>query len=165
MDDKDNRKEESKMLQDFKAFITRGNVIDMAVGIIIGIAFGLVVNSFVKDIIMPPIGLALGNVDFANLFVVLKEGLTLGPYASLAAAQAAGAVTINYGTFINTVVNLLIIAAVVFFLIVRPVARMQARKKAGEPAAPATKECPYCFTPIPIKASRCPNCTSELKMA
>jgi len=153
------------MLQDFKAFITRGNVIDMAVGIIIGIAFGLVVNSFVKDIIMPPIGLALGNVDFANLFVVLKEGLTPGPYASLAAAQAAGAVTINYGAFIITVVNLVIIAAVVFFLIVRPVARMQARKKAEEPAAPTTKECPYCATSIPINANRCPNCTSELKMA
>ena len=164
MDDKESREEETRMLQDFKAFITRGNVIDMAVGIIIGIAFGLVVNSLVKDIIMPPIGLALGKVDFANLFVVLKEGLTPGPYASLAAAQAAGAVTINYGTFINTVVNLLIIAAVVFFLIVRPVARMQARKKAKEPAAPTTKECPYCATSIPINASRCPNCTSELKM-
>jgi large conductance mechanosensitive channel len=156
------REEETRMLQDFKAFITRGNVIEMAVGIIIGIAFGLVVNSFVKDIIMPPIGLALGNVDFTNLFVVLKEGLTPGPYASLAAAQAAGAVTINYGTFINAVVNLLIIAAVVFFLIVRPIARMQAPKKVE---APKTKECPYCFTSIPIKASRCPNCTSELKMA
>jgi len=154
------------MLKDFKAFIMKGNVIDMAVGIIVGIAFGLVVSSFVKDVIMPPIGLALGNVDFANLFVVLKEGaLTPGPYASLADAQAAGAVTINYGAFINTVVNLLIIAAVVFFFIVRPVARMQARKKAEEPAAPATKECPYCFTSIPIQASRCPNCTSELKMA
>jgi len=165
MDDKENREEETRMLQDFKAFITRGNVIDMAVGIIIGIAFGLVVNSFVKDIIMPPIGLALGDVDFINLFVVLKEGLVPGPYASLADAQAAGAVTINYGTFVNTVVNLVIIAAVVFFLIVRPVARMQARKKAEEPAAPATKECPYCATSIPINASRCPNCTSELKMA
>jgi len=154
------------MLKDLKAFIMRGNVIDMAVGIIIGIAFGLVVNSLVKDIIMPPIGLALGNVDFTNLFVVLRENpLSPGPYLSLADAQAAGAVTINYGTFINTVVNLVIIAAVVFFLIVRPVARMQARKKAGEPAAPTTKECPYCFTSIPIKASRCPNCTSELKMA
>jgi large conductance mechanosensitive channel len=165
MDGKESRKEGTKMLQDFKAFITRGNVIDMAVGIIIGIAFGLVVNSLVKDVIMPPIGLALGKVDFANLFVVLKEGLTPGPYASLAAAQAAGAVTINYGTFVNTVVNLVIIAAVVFFLIVRPVARLQARKKAEEPAAPTTKECPYCATSIPINASRCPNCTSELKMA
>jgi large conductance mechanosensitive channel len=165
MDDTENREEGKGMLQDFKAFIMRGSVIDMAVGIIVGIAFGLVVNSLVKDVIMPPIGLALGNVDFTNLFVVLKEGLTPGPYASLAAAQAAGAVTINYGTFINTVVNLLIIAVVVFFLIVRPVARMQARKKAGEPVAPTTKECPYCFTAIPVKASRCPNCTSELKMA
>jgi large conductance mechanosensitive channel len=165
MDGKESRKEGTRMLQDFKAFITRGNVIDMAVGIIVGIAFGLVVNSFVKDIIMPPIGLALGNVDFSNLFVILKEGLTPGPYASLAEAQAAGAVTINYGTFVNTVVNLLIIAAVVFFFIVRPVARLQARKKAEEPAAPTTKECPYCATSIPINASRCPNCTSELKMA
>ena len=162
---KRDQEEETRMLQDFKAFITRGNVIDLAVGIIIGIAFGAVINSLVKDVIMPPIGLALGNVDFANLFVVLKEGLiTPGPYASLADAQAAGAVSINYGTFINAVVNLLIIAAVVFFFIVRPVARMQARKKAEE-AAPATKECPYCFTSIPINASRCPNCTSELKMA
>jgi large conductance mechanosensitive channel len=150
------------MLQDFKAFIMRGNVIDMAVGIIIGIAFGAVINSFVKDIIMPPIGLALGNVDFANLFVVLKEGLTPGPYASLAAAQEAGAVTLNYGVFINTIVNLLIIAAAVFFLIVRPIARMQARKKAEEPA-PTTKVCPYCFTSIPIEATRCPNCTSDLR--
>ena len=164
MYDKENRRRKIGMLQDFKTFITRGNVIDMAVGIIIGIAFGAVVNSLVKDVIMPPIGLALGNVDFANLFVVLKEGLTPGPYASLAAAQAAGAVTINYGTFINTVVNLLILAAVVFFLIVRPIARMQARKKAEEPA-PTMKECPYCFTSIPIQATRCPNCTSELKMA
>jgi large conductance mechanosensitive channel len=165
MDDKESRKEGARMAKDFKAFIMRGNVIDMAVGIIIGIAFGLVVNSFVKDIIMPPIGLALGNVDFTNLIVILKEGLTPGPYASLAEAQAAGAVTINYGTFVNTVVNLVIIAAVVFFFIVRPVARMQARKKAEEPAAPTTKECPYCATSIPINASRCPNCTSELKMA
>jgi large conductance mechanosensitive channel len=164
MDGKEARKEGTNMLQDFKGFVLKGNVIDMAVGIIIGIAFGVVVNSLVKDVIGPPIGLALGNVDFANLFVILKEGLTPGPYASLAEAQAAGAVTINYGVFINAIVNLLIIAAVVFFLIVRPVARLQARKKAEAPA-PTTRECPYCFTAIPIKASRCPNCTSELKMA
>jgi large conductance mechanosensitive channel len=164
MDDKERRKEGTRMLQDFKAFVMRGNVIDMAVGIIIGIAFGAVINSLVKDVIMPPIGLALGNVDFANLFAVLKEGATPGPYASLAAAQAAGAVTINYGVFINAIVNLLIIAAVVFFLIVRPIAKLQARKKAEEPA-PTTKECPYCFTAIPVKASRCPNCTSALKTA
>jgi large conductance mechanosensitive channel len=165
MDYKERGKEGTRMLQDFKAFIMRGNVIDMAVGIIVGVAFGLVVNSLVKDVIMPPIGLALGNVDFSNLFAVLKEGATPGPYASLAAAQTAGAVTINYGVFINAIINLLIIAAAVFFLIVRPIARLQARKKAGEPAAPTTKECPYCFTAIPIKASRCPNCTSALKTA
>jgi large conductance mechanosensitive channel len=100
------------MLKDFKAFIMKGNVVDMAVGIIIGIAFGLIVTSVVKDIIMPPIGLALGKVDFQNLFVVLKEGTTPGPYASLAAAQAAGAVSINYGVFINTIINFIIIAAV-----------------------------------------------------
>jgi large conductance mechanosensitive channel len=164
MDGKERRKEGTRMLQDFKAFIMRGNVVDMAVGIIIGIAFGAVVNSLVKDVISPPIGLALGNVDFNNLFVILKEGLTAGPYASLAEAQAAGAVTINYGVFINAIVNLIIIAAVVFFLIVRPVARMQARKKVEAPA-PTTKDCPFCFTAIPIKASRCPNCTSELKTA
>ncbi len=151
------------MLQDFKAFVLRGNVIDMAVGIIIGVAFGAVVSSLVKDVIMPPIGLALGNVDFSNLFAVLKEGATPGPYPSLAAAQAAGAVTINYGVFINAIINLLIVAAAVFFLIVRPIAKLQARTKKAEAPAPTTKECPYCFTAIPIKASRCPNCTSALK--
>jgi large conductance mechanosensitive channel len=152
-------------MKDFKAFIMKGNVVDMAVGIIIGVAFGLVVSSIVKDVIMPPIGLALGNVDFQNLFVVLKEGATAGPYASLTAAQAAGAVSINYGVFINTVINFLIIAAVLFFFVVRPVAKMNARKAAAlvAPAAPTTKECPYCFSSIPVKATRCPNCTSELK--
>ncbi len=152
------------MLQDFKAFVLRGNVIDMAVGIIVGVAFGAVVSSLVRDVIMPPIGLALGNVDFSNLFAVLKEGATPGPYPSLAAAQAAGAVTINYGVFINAIINLLIVAAAVFFLIVRPIAKLQARKKVEAPA-PTTKECPYCFTAIPVKASRCPNCTSALKTA
>jgi large conductance mechanosensitive channel len=165
MDYKERGKEGTRMLQDFKAFIMRGNVIDMAVGIIVGVAFGLVVNSLVKDVIMPPIGFALGNVDFSNLYVVLRQGVPPEPYTSLAAAQQAGAVTINYGVFINAIINLLIIAAAVFFLIVRPIARLQARKKAGEPAAPTTKECPYCFTAIPIKASRCPNCTSALKTA
>ena len=162
---KESREEETGMLEDFKAFITRGNVIDMAVGIIIGVAFGAIVNSFVKDIIMPPIGLALGNIDFSNLAVILKEGATPGPYASLAAAQAAGAIAINYGLFINTVVNFLIIAAVVFFFIVRPIVRLQAAKKVEEPAAPTMKVCPYCATSIPIQATRCPNCTSELKIA
>jgi len=154
------------MLQDFKAFVMRGNVIDMAVGIIVGVAFGAVISSLVKDVIMPPIGLALGNVDFSNLYVLLKESATTpGPYASLAAAQQAGAVTLNYGVFINAIINLLIIAAAVFFLIVRPIAKLQARTKKAEAPAPATKECPFCFTAIPIKASRCPNCTSALKTA
>jgi large conductance mechanosensitive channel len=153
------------MLKDFKAFIMRGNVVDMAVGIIIGAAFGTIVSSLVKDVIMPPIGLALGKIDFANLLVVLKQGTPTGPYDSLAAAQAAGAVTINYGTFINTIITFLIIALVVFFFIVRPIAQMHARqqaKQAAPAAEPTTKECPFCSTHIPIKASRCPNCTSQL---
>ena len=154
------------MLKDFRAFITRGNVVDLAVGIVIGVAFAAIVNSFVKDVIMPPIGLALGDVDFTNLFVVLKEGTVAGPYASLAAAQEAGAVTINYGIFINTIISFIILAAVIFFFVVRPIVKMQARQKTAEVAAePSTKECPYCFTSISIKATRCPNCTSELQFA
>jgi large conductance mechanosensitive channel len=154
------------VLKDFKAFIMRGNVVDLAVGIVIGVAFGAIISSLVKDVIMPPVGLALGNVDFANLFVVLQQGTVAGPYPSLAAAQEAGAVSINYGVFINTIVSFIIIAAVVFFLVVRPIAQMHARQKAKEAApAPNTKECPYCYTTIAIKATRCPNCTSELKSA
>ncbi len=154
------------MLKDFRAFIMRGNVVDMAVGIIIGTAFGPIVNSMVKDIIMPPIGLALGKVDFANLFVVLHDGKTPGPYPSLAAAQAAGAVSINYGFFINTIISFLIVAAVVFFFIVRPIAQLNARQKpAVTPAAPTTKDCPYCYSKINIAATRCPNCTSQLTPA
>jgi large conductance mechanosensitive channel len=149
------------MLKDFKAFIMRGNVVDMAVGIIIGAAFGVIVTSLVKDVIMPPIGLALGNVDFSNMFVVLKDGVPVGPYDSLAAAQAAGAVSINYGNFINTIIIFLIVAAVVFFFVVRPIAQMHARKVEA-PAAPTTKECPYCYSTININAKRCPNCTSQL---
>jgi large conductance mechanosensitive channel len=156
-------KKGGKMLKDFKAFITRGNMVDLAVGIVIGVAFGAIIASLVNDIIMPPIGLALNHVDFSNLMVVLREGATPGPYASLAAAKDAGAVTINYGQFINTLINFLIIAVVIFFLVVRPIAHMQARKKEAVPAPPATKECPYCFSAIPVKATRCPNCTSELK--
>jgi large conductance mechanosensitive channel len=154
------------MLKDFKAFIMRGNVVDMAVGIIIGAAFGTIVSSLVKDVIMPPIGLALGKIDFANLMAVIKQGTPAGPYASPADAAAAKAVTINYGTFISTVITFVIIAAVVFFFVVRPIAKMSARQKAKEvaaPAAPATKECPFCYSQISIKATRCPNCTSELK--
>jgi large conductance mechanosensitive channel len=158
------------MLKDFKAFIMRGSVVDMAVGIIIGAAFSPIIASLVKDVIMPPIGLALGRVDFANLYVILRQGKTPGPYDSLPTAQTAGAVTINYGNFINTIITFVIIAAVVFFLVVRPIAQMSARQKAKEAAAapapaptPATKECPFCSTQIPVKATRCPNCTSELK--
>ena len=154
------------MLKDFKAFIMRGNVVDMAVGIIIGAAFGAILTSLVANVVMPPIGLALGKVDFANLLVVLKQGTPVGPYHSLADAQAAGAVTINYGTFINTIISFIIVAAVVFFLIVRPIAKMNERQKAklaaAAPAAAVTKECPFCGTQIPVKASRCPNCTSQL---
>ena len=150
------------MLKDFKAFILRGNVVDMAVGIIIGAAFGTIVSSLVKDVIMPPIGLLLGNIDFSNLLIVLKEGTTAGPYTSVSAAQTAGAVTLNYGQFVNTIISFLILAAVIFFFVVRPIARMQTSKKAAAPAAPTTKECPFCYSNIPIKATRCPNCTSTL---
>jgi large conductance mechanosensitive channel len=149
------------MLKEFKEFALRGNVIDMAVGIIIGVAFGGIVNSLVKDVIMPPIGILLGNVDFTNLFVVLKQGTTPGPYPSLAQAQAAGAVSINYGVFINTIINFLIVAFCIFFLI-RTMNKLK-RPEAAPAAAPTTKECQFCFTAIPIKAVRCPNCTSNVK--
>jgi large conductance mechanosensitive channel len=152
---------EGNCVKDFKAFILRGNVVDLAIGIIIGVAFGAIITSLVNDIIMPPIGLALGNIDFANLLVVLKQGTPPGPYDTLQLAKDAGAVTINYGMFINAVIVFLIVAAVVFFFIVRPVNRLKAPKKAEAPA-PVTKDCPYCYTSIPIKATRCPNCTSEL---
>jgi large conductance mechanosensitive channel len=148
------------MIKEFKEFIMRGNVIDMAVGIIIGVAFGAIITSLVRDIIMPPIGLLLGNVDFANLFAVIKEGAPTSPYATLADAQAAGAVTINYGLFINFVITFLIVAFVVF-LMIRQINRM----RRAPAAAPTTKECPYCLSTIPIKATRCGHCTSELKTA
>lgn len=152
------------MLKDFKEFIMRGNVVDMAVGIIIGVAFGTIVNSLVKDIIMPPISLALGRVDFSNLFWLLKEGdKAPSPYYSLTEAQAAGAVTLNYGAFINTIIIFIIVAFAVFLLI-RQINKMRRRMEAPKAeAAPTTKECTYCFSKIPIKATRCPNCTSELK--
>ena len=148
------------MLKEFKEFAMRGNVIDMAVGIIIGAAFGTIIGTMVSDVLMPPIGLLLGNVDFSNLFVVLKEGKIAGPYATVAAAKAAGAVTLNYGMFVNTVVNFLIVAFAIFFLI----RGMNALKK-KEAAQPTTKECPHCLSTIPIKATRCGHCTSELGAA
>ncbi len=152
------------MLKEFKEFAMRGNVVDMAVGIIIGAAFGTIVTSLVADVLMPPIGLLLGNIDFANLFIVLKEGAkAAGPYASLAAAKAAGAVTINYGFFINTVISFVIVAFAVF-LLVRSVNSLK-RKEEAPPAVPTTKECPHCISTIPIKATRCPHCTADLKAA
>ncbi|MBN2469291.1 MAG: large conductance mechanosensitive channel protein MscL [Anaerolineae bacterium] len=147
------------MWEDFKSFIMRGNVLDLAVGVIIGAAFGGIINSLVNDVLMPPIGLLLGKVDFSQLYINLSGQ----EYASLAAAQEAGAATINYGMFINALINFLIIALVIF-LIVRWFERMRkmgAKEEAIE-ADPTTKECPYCFSEIPIKATRCPNCTSEL---
>jgi large conductance mechanosensitive channel len=140
----------------------RGNVLDLAVGIIIGAAFGTVVKSLVDDVVMPPVGLALGDVDFANLFFLLKAGPKAPPpYATVADAHAAGAVTVNYGQFINTVVAFVIVAFAVF-LIVKAANRLTPRDAA---AAPSTKDCPYCRMPIPVGAVRCPHCTSELRVA
>jgi large conductance mechanosensitive channel len=143
------------MLKDFKAFIMRGNVVDLAVGVVIGAAFGQIVSSLVKDIIMPPIGLLLGGVDFTNLFITLKGG----PYAALADAQKAGAPTINYGVFINTVIDFLIVAFVIFLLI-RAISRLM---PPPPPPASTTRDCPYCLTSIPKAATRCPACTSQVE--
>lgn len=149
------------MLKEFKEFAMRGNVMDMAIGIIIGASFGSIVKSMVDDIIMPPIGFILGNVDFSNLYLTLKEGAaTAAPYASLADAKKAGAITINYGLFLNSVISFLIIAFAVFLLV-----RGLNKLKRQEPApviVPNTKECPQCTSIIPIKAKRCPLCTSQL---
>jgi len=144
------------MLKEFKEFAMRGNVLDMAVGIIIGAAFGKIVTSFVSDVLMPPIGLLLGKVDFSTLFLNISGK----SYATLAEAKAAGAATINYGMFLNTVIDFLIVAFVIF-LFIRQMNRLQ---RQPAPAAPTTKECPYCQTMIPVKATRCPHCTSELKI-
>jgi large conductance mechanosensitive channel len=149
------------MLKEFKEFAMRGNVVDMAVGIIIGAAFGTIVKSLVDDIIMPPIGLLLGNVDFSNLFAVIKAGKVIGPYETLAAAKAAGAVTINIGIFLNTIISFVIVAFSVF-LIIKQLNALK-KKEVAAPAIPTTKDCPYCLSAIPIKASRCPHCTSNFK--
>ena len=149
------------MFKEFREFAMRGNVVDMAVGIIIGASFGGIISSLVADVIMPPIGLMLGNVDFTNLFMTLKEGAkAAGPYASLADAKAAGAVTVNVGVFVNTIISFLIVAFAMF-MVIRGVNRMK-REAPAPAAAPTTKDCPFCFTAIPIKAKRCPNCTSQL---
>ena len=151
------------MLKEFKEFAMRGNVIDMAVGIIIGGAFGTIVKSLVNDVIMPPIGLLLGGVDFSDLFLTLKEGAVAGPYTTLASAQEAGAVTVSYGLFINAVISFLIVAFAVFFLI-RGINRLK-REEEAPAEAPTEKECPYCLSSIPIKATRCGHCTSALEPA
>lgn len=151
------------MLKEFKEFAMRGNVVDMATGIIIGGAFGTIVKSLVDDVLMPPIGLLLGGVDFTNFFVVLKEGKTAGPYEALANAKAAGAVSINYGLFINAVISFLIVAFAIF-MVIKGMNSMR-RQQEAPPAEPTTKPCPFCATDIPIKATRCPHCTSELPAA
>jgi len=148
---------EISMLKEFKAFAMRGNVVDMAVGIIIGGAFGTIVKSLVSDVIMPPIGLLVGGVDFADLFITLKDGATPGPYASLASAQAAGAVTVGYGLFINAVISFMIVAFAVFMLI-----KAINKLKDETPAAATTQDCPFCYSSISLKATRCPHCTSTL---
>jgi len=153
-----------KTLQEFKAFIMKGNVLDLAVGIIIGIAFGAVVTSMVNDVVMPPIGAALGGVDFKEAYVTLKEGTPAGPYASLANATAAGAVTWRYGAFVNAVINFLIVAFAVFMM-VRTVARMRARSEVEEEKAPTEKECPFCRLKVPVAATKCGHCTSSLPAA
>jgi large conductance mechanosensitive channel len=142
------------MYDEFKTFVMRGNVLDLAVGVVIGAAFGKIVASFVEDVLMPPIGLALGNVDFSNLFINLSGK----DYISVAAAKAAGAATLNYGIFINNVLNFLIIAFVIFLLI-KQVNRLQ--KPAPVPAPP-TRDCPYCLSAVPLKATKCAHCTADL---
>lgn len=147
------------MLKDFKAFVMRGNVLDLAVGFIMGAAFGTIVTSFVNDVIMPPIGLALGRVDFSNLYWLLEPGAKAAPpYSSLAEAKAAGAVTLNYGLFVNAVVSFIIVAFAVFLLV-----RLAAKLHRPDPAAPpTTKPCPACAMGVPLQATRCPYCTSGI---
>jgi large conductance mechanosensitive channel len=144
------------LVKDFRAFMERGNLLQLAVAFIMGVAFAAVVTSLVNDIIMPAIGYALGGVDFTSLFAVIKDGDPAGPYNTVAQAQEAGAVTINYGIFINTIIVFIIVALVLFFLV-------KAYMKTQKPAEETSKDCPYCFTSIPIAALRCPNCTSELE--
>ena len=151
------------MMKEFREFALRGSVVDLAVGVIIGAAFNAIVNSIVNDIIMPPIGLLLGNVDFTNLFVLLKDGEVPPPYTTLADAQAAGAVTINYGLFVNAIISFTIVT-IVLFLIIRSINQLK-RKEEAPPIEPNTKECPFCKSEIAIAAIRCPQCTSNLEGA
>ncbi|MGB2965476.1 MAG: large conductance mechanosensitive channel protein MscL [Anaerolineales bacterium] len=150
------------MFKEFKEFALRGNMMDMAVGIIIGAAFSAIVNSLVNEVLMPPLGWLLGGVDLANFYLTIKTGTPAGPYPSLTDAQSAGAVTVNYGLFINAIISFLIVALAMFFII-RAINRLRAgtKDKVAEPT-PSDKDCPFCFTSIPLQATRCPNCTSQL---
>jgi large conductance mechanosensitive channel len=152
------------MLREFREFATRGNVVDLAVGFIMGGAFGTIVKSLVDDVIMPPIGLLIGEVDFPNLFLVLKDGKPAGPYASLAEAKAAGAVTMNIGVFINTIITFVLVAAALFVLVraINRIRRQVEREEAKPAAAPTTRDCPYCLSRILLKATRCAACTSQV---
>jgi large conductance mechanosensitive channel len=149
------------MVKEFKEFAVKGSVVDMAVGIIIGGAFGTVVKSFVDDVMMPPLGLLVGDIDFQDIMLVLKEGATAGPYETLAAAREAGAVTLNLGLFINAAVSFTIVAFAVFML-VKSINRLK-RAEEAPPPAPTTKDCPFCASTISLKAQRCPMCTSQLE--
>jgi large conductance mechanosensitive channel len=152
------------MVKEFKEFAVKGNVVDMAVGIIIGGAFGTVVKSFVDDVLMPPLGLLIGDIDFQDILLVLREGSTPGPYETLAAAREAGAVTLNMGLFINAAVSFAIVAFAVF-LLVKGMNRLKRAEEATPPPAPTTKDCPFCASSIPLGARRCPMCTSQLETA
>ena len=149
------------MVTEFKKFVMRGNVIDMAVGIIFGGAFTKIVNSMVADIMMPPLGLLLGKVDFSNWFVVIKKGTTAGPYATMADAQAAGATTMNLGLFLNAIISFIIVAFCIFLLI-KAINKLNSPKEQA-PIPVTTKKCPYCCSDVPVEATRCPHCTSEIK--
>lgn len=150
------------MVEEFKKFLMRGPVLDLAVGVIIGAAFGAIVNSLVNDVLMPPLGLVLGSVDFKDLFLVLKGGDVAGPYATLAAAKQAGAVTLNYGLFVNSFVSFLILGFSIF-MVIKAVNRLQPPTLAPPP--PPTKECAFCLSKVNPAATRCPHCTSDLKAA
>jgi large conductance mechanosensitive channel len=151
-------------VKEFREFAVKGNVVDMAVGIIIGGAFGTVVKSFVDDVMMPPLGVLVGNIDFQNIMLVLREGSAPGPYETLAAAKEAGAVTLNVGTFINAAVSFTIVAFAVF-LLVKGINRLKREEEKAPPPPPTAKDCPFCASSIPLKAKRCPLCTSELEVA
>jgi large conductance mechanosensitive channel len=150
------------MWKEFKEFALKGSVLDMAVGIIIGAAFGTIVRSLVDDVIMPPIGIILGNVDFSALFILLKQGNVPPPYNTLLEAKTAGAVTLNYGNFINNVISFLIIAFSIF-MVIKSMNKLRRKRENVPPELPTIKDCPYCYSQIPIKAVKCPSCTSEIK--